>query len=246
MDDQAPAGSFAAQHRGGLLLIGLLALLLVTLVVVLTTTSTSVPRTPQGGPSPDQTRSGGPPAGGLGHDALPEKEACEDLLPAGGPAFTDGEGMIVGEDVAAGTYRQAPGSAPDGATCFYVIYADPSEATVLRTGAEEGDVVDSHDCGDWLPLETTYPETLATRFDTGMYVVGGHIESGTYELTWNPDSAFCSWGIFSDLRGDSAPVESSIIPQDAPESGEPLEVTLDARDHLIVTTETCGTWSKVD
>ncbi|GAB3186890.1 hypothetical protein [Nesterenkonia suensis] len=252
--EAAQPPGFITTHRWGLSLIAGLTVLFATLVVTLVLTSTSVSRSPQHIADPGDARGGDPSPEGPDLDARPDAVADEDLLPPGGAAFSDGESMVVGEDIVPGSYRQDPDSGPEDATCFYVIYADASESTVLRTGAEdrgiavleEGDVVDSRDCGEWLPVEATYPESPATQFGTGMYVIGGHIEPGTYELTWDVDSPFCWWDIFADLRGEGTVWDSGIIPREDPGFGEPLVITLDVDDHLVFTTETCGTWTQVD
>lgn len=245
--------AFPRELRWGLALIGALALLFVVLVTGLVLTAT-----PHGGPpgprdiAGDDAR-GDRPTGLAGRGGLPAKTGHEDRLPSGGEAFSDGEGLVVGEDIRPGTYRQDPESEVEDSTCFYVIYADVTEATVLRTGAddygiavlEEGEVFDSVDCGDWLPLEDTVPQRPAESFGTGMFVVGEHVEPGTYELDWDQDTMLCWWDVFRDLRGPGEILDSGFVPRDAPEFGEPLQITLGAREQLVVSSEACGTWTRV-
>ncbi|GAA3067014.1 MULTISPECIES: hypothetical protein [Actinomycetes] len=244
---------FLEEYRWGLAVIGGLSLLLVLLVGGLILTANPHRGTPAQEADDQGASREGRAVDLLGAEARPEKTAHEDLLPAGGEAFSDGEGLVVGEDIAPGAYRQDPGSGPTDATCFYVIYADASETTVRRTGAddrgiavlEDGEVVDSVDCGDWLPLEDTVPERPETQFGTGMHVVGEHVEPGTYELDWDEDTMLCWWDIFRDLRGDGHILDSGFIPRDAPEFGEPLQITLGDQEQLVVSSESCGTWTKV-
>ncbi|MGQ7787957.1 hypothetical protein [Nesterenkonia sp. PF2B19] len=247
------ARGFLAEYRWGLGVIGGLGLLLLLLVLGLILTANPHGGTPtdegDGRGTAGEDRATGP----LGGEARPEKSGHEDLLPAGGEAFSDGEGLVVGEDILPGTYRQDPGSGPEDAVCFYVIYADVGESTVRRTGAddrgiavlEEGEILDSVDCGDWLPLEDTFPERPADEFGTGMHVVGEHVEPGTYELEWDEDTMLCWWDVFRDLRGDGHTLDSGFVPRDDPEFGEPLRITLVDHEQLVVNSEACGTWTKV-
>lgn len=196
-------------------------------------------------------------------DAVTEDEDEEDdadsdaAFPTGGEAFSDGEGQIVGEDIEPGTYRQDVGTEDEDWGCLYSVYEDEDEDDIIASGFEEGGIVsledgmlmNSLDCGDWLPVEETYPDSPETEAENGqMYVIGEHIEAGTYQLNWDVESnaTSCSYYVYSDLtEWDWEDFNAWFDDEDEWEDEE-VEIHLGAGNQVFFHNSGCGTWELVD
>lgn len=182
----------------------------------------------------------------------------DDTFPTGGEAFSDGGAMIVGEDIEPGTYRQDVGTEDEDWGCFYSVWEDEDEDDLITSNAngtggivvlEDGMLMNSMDCGDWLPVEETYPDSPETVAENGqMYVIGEHIEAGTYQLNWDVDSnaSSCSYYVYSDLtEWDWEDFNAWFDDEDEWEEEE-VEMHLGTGSQVFFHNNGCGTWELVD
>lgn len=181
----------------------------------------------------------------------------EGTFPTGGEAFGDDEGMIVGEDIEEGTYRQDVGAEDDDFGCFYSVWEDDEEEDVILSGynpggivsLEDGMLMNSRDCGEWLPVEDTYPDSPDTVAENGqMYVIGEHIEEGTYQLNWDvdDDDMSCAFYVYSDLTGWDWEDFNAWFEDEDEWGEEEVEVHLGAGSQVFFHNDGCGEWELID
>lgn len=166
-----------------------------------------------------------------------------DTLGARRPAYEIREGTHrVGVDVRPGTYRSSTSPFND---CFWerrsALEGKPGE-NVLASGHTDdpivtispSDVAFASVCAPWYPVEATYPFSPWTRFHNGTYVVGQHIEPGSYTAT---DSSMCTWSRLSGFSGTAGDVIET--------SGDdgPRSVTIQPSD-VGFFTAWCGYWER--
>lgn len=157
-------------------------------------------------------------------------------------SFRDGT-LVVGSDVAPGTYRMTQASP----RCYWARLAGFSGETrdVLANDNESGPAIitigssdkgfESKRCGLWVPGLPAITESPAAPFGDGTYVVGTDIAPGT----WRADSPErCYW---ARLRGFSGQTDDSIASAYA---GRAI-VTITAADKGFKSRR-CGTWSRMD
>jgi hypothetical protein len=166
-----------------------------------------------------------------------------DTLGVRRPAYAIRQGTHqVGVGVAPGTYRTT--TSPFNECSWERLAAlggEPGE-NVIASGAtadpivtiSASDVAFHSECPPWYPVEATYPFSPWTRFDHGTYVVGRHIEPGTYRAT---DSGICTWARLSGFSGTAADVIET--------SGEDASgtVTIQASD-VGFSSAWCGFWER--
>ena len=164
--------------------------------------------------------------------------------------FSDGT-YRVGIDITPGTYMTA---APTGPTCRWRRLSDFTwtSGVIVESIAAGRKIVDIDDddtgfassgCGEWIsvdidslaPSENTLPPT---RFGSGSYLVGVHIEPGTYYAMPRRSGA-CKWSRVNRFGGVSS---------DQISSGKATNrwvVTIDTNDIGFVTYD-CGVWRNID
>lgn len=163
------------------------------------------------------------------------------------PTFSDGT-YRVGVDISPGTYIA---TSTDIATCRWrrlsdftwtsgniveVLAGGPKIATILPTDAGFA----SAGCGEWALLDTLhFPQSEPLRrFSNGSYVVGVHIEPGTYYA--QPRSlGSCSWRIADDFTSDAT---ATVI---SGKTNDRWIVTIEPTDVGFVTYG-CGIWRKIE
>jgi hypothetical protein len=152
--------------------------------------------------------------------------------------FGDGT-YIVGESIEPGVYRSA-----DSSLCYWErvsgfggtlgeIIANGNDATIIEISADDAGFKTQR-CGQWLPLEDTYPSTPATEFADGTYEVGTHIEPGRYSNSGGETCYYERVSGFSRTLGD-------IISNDFGSTTAVVEIREGDRGF---TTRGCGTWTK--
>lgn len=168
-------------------------------------------------------------------------EAQEEVVeeePEPEAGFGDGT-YIVGENLEPGIYRSTATSlcywermSGFGGTLDEII-ANGNEGTIIEIAASDAGFKTER-CGQWLPLEDTYPDAPATQFDDGTYQVGTHIEPGRYSNSGGGSCYFERVSGFSQTLGD-------IISNDFGSTNAVVEIQ--ANDTGF-TTKGCGTWTK--
>ena len=163
-------------------------------------------------------------------------------------AFSDGT-YEVGVDIEPGTYIA---SDAQPATCKWRRLSDFTwtSGTIVETKASGQKIVTirnddvgfaSYGCGEWIPFvaeETSAVESPPSRFRGGSYVVGLHIEPGTYYSVPRRGGG-CRWRRVSGFSGDS---DQTIAEG---ESDDRWIVTIDADDVGFVT-HGCGIWRNIE
>jgi len=149
---------------------------------------------------------------------------------------------IVGTDIELGTYRSQGTS-----TCYWArlsghggqlgdIIGNGNNSPEIVTIAASDAAFETRGCGKWVPVEETYPEVPATSFSSGTYVVGEHIEPGTYRADGSADT-LCYWARLSSFS--QAGTDNVIT-----NGNSPTVVQISAGDKGF-TAFRCGTWSKI-
>lgn len=158
----------------------------------------------------------------------------------GATGFGDGT-HVVGRDIAAYTYR-----APGGDSCYWerlsgfggtlddVIANDFGARYPIVSISPTDAGFTSRGCGRWSLVASTYPASPATSFAEGTFVVGGHIQPGTYRAPGGPS---CYW---ERLSGFSGKFDDLIANDFGPTN--PV-VTISATDDGF-TSRDCGTWRR--
>jgi hypothetical protein len=138
---------------------------------------------------------------------LVEKEIVEEAVPAEvAPeviGITDGS-YFVGDEIEPGLYR-AIGSG----FCYWERLSGfgGSFNEIIANGSGPQEIVSiaasdvgftSSGCGPWVPVEETFPDSPADTFGDGVYVVGSHIQAGTYKAEINDG---CYWDRLSGFGG---------------------------------------------
>lgn len=159
-----------------------------------------------------------------------------------GEGFGDGT-HLVGEDIEPGTYR----STAEETFCYWARVSDLTgeEEDILASALNTPDIVsidpddvgfETHGCGEWLPVEDTFPDEPAASFEDGTFVVGEHIEPGTY--TPDGDNQFCYWARLANFGHDFADDADGVI-----ENGiGPRTVEIES-DDAGFSSFGCGTWT---
>jgi len=148
----------------------------------------------------------------------------------------------VGADIPAGIYRSSGGPScywarlsGFGGTLDDVIANDlPVGAAIVEVKSTDAGFY-TDECGNWQPVEQTYPASPWTSFGDGTYVVGSHIAPGTYHAPGGPS---CYWERESGFGGV---ISDDIIANDNP-TGAPV-VTISPSDAGF-STHGCGTWTQ--
>jgi hypothetical protein len=168
-------------------------------VVVAIATTSSRGDKKDAGASPD-TRDQG--------DSQPQSSGAEtESSPAPEPepvGFGDGTYRI-GSDMPPGTYR----SSDDASLCYWARLTGfgGSLDEIIANGNSGPEIVaidpsdagfETQGCGEWLPLESSYPDAPATSFGDGTFHVGHHIAPGSYRASGAPGD-LCYWARLSDF-----------------------------------------------
>jgi hypothetical protein len=154
--------------------------------------------------------------------------------------FGDGTHRV-GEDIEPGTYRS-----DESSLCYWArlagfsgeledIVANGNSGPEIVTITEDDAGFETSNCGDWVPVETTFPETPETSFEDGTFVVGSHIEPGTYRAD-GAVSDLCYWARLSEFAGEGV---DGIITN----GNGPTVIEISA-DDAGFTSFGCGTWSR--
>lgn len=182
-----------------------------------------------GDPDPDAD-----PDDGAGDDPVSELP-----IPPGG--FGDGT-YTVGEDIDPGIYR----STAQDPFCYWArlsglggeiddIIANGSNAPEIVLIGSDDVAFETQGCGPWVDVEETFPDEPATSFEDGTYVVGEHIEPGSYQAEDDDDGDFCYWARLSDFEHGVDGI---------PEHGTEAATIEIQSDDVGFTTFGCGTWTQ--
>jgi hypothetical protein len=146
----------------------------------------------------------------------------------------------VGIDLPAGVYRSS-----GGASCYWERLSGfgGSYGEIIANGLEDSpQIVDvqssdagfySDGCGYWQPVSQTYPAAPQSSFGDGTYVVGSHINPGTYR---SPGGSSCYWERLSGFGGTYNDIIANGLPTG------PAIVTISGSDAGFETVG-CGTWT---
>lgn len=159
------------------------------------------------------------------------------------PVFGDGE-FVVGSDIEPGVYETGElSSGFFGGTCTWARLSEASsdeDAIIVQREAEGHEVVEildtdavfvSEDCEGWFELEDL--DEPLNPIPEGTWVVGVHIEPGTYDSEGGGD---CTWERLSDATRDP---DAIIESEESPEA-----VTVDILDGDFAFGSTgCGDWA---
>ncbi len=173
------------------------------------------------------------------------REAEEDAIAA--LTFSDGT-YRVGVDISPGTYiamdtgiatcrwRRLSDFTWTSGNIVEVIAAGPKITTILPTDVGFASV----GCGEWIPLDTHQPPQSEPprMFSNGSYLVGVHIEPGTYYTTPRILGS-CRWHIADDFTGDAT---AAVI---AGKTNDRWIVTIEPTD-VGFFTYGCGIWRKIE
>lgn len=170
-------------------------------------------------------------------DPIPEPEPSKVPLAPSGTTFGNG----IHTDLATGTYRSA---GADG--CYWarlsglggeladIITNEITNASTIVT-IDSGDAgFESTRCATWAAVQDTYPSNPANSFGDGSYVVGEHIEPGTYRTD---ASDGCYWARLSGFSGQLADIRANGLTNDS------VVVSISA-DDVGFQAERCGTWTR--
>ena len=163
------------------------------------------------------------------------------------PTFSDGT-YRVGVDISPGTYiatstgiaacrwRRLSDFTWTSGNIVEVIAGGPKIATILPTDIGFA----SAGCGEWTPLDTHQPpqSELPRRFSNGSYLVGVHIEPGTYYAQPRRFGS-CRWSIANDFTGDAT---ATVI---SGKTNDRWIVTIEPTDVGFVTYG-CDIWRKIE
>ncbi|WP_168202718.1 hypothetical protein [Georgenia wutianyii] len=154
-------------------------------------------------------------------------------------AFRDGTHRV-GSGIKPGTYRASSGS-----LCYWerlsgfsgelddIITNDFGGRTIVTIDASDAGFRSSN-CGSWAAVGATYQSPLATGFQDGTYVVGGHIAPGTYRA---PGGTSCYWERMSAFSGSFDDIITNDFGQSSP------VVTIAPGDKGFYSNG-CGTWTR--
>lgn len=173
-------------------------------------------------------------------EPLPEPEPARFPLAPSGATFGNG----IHTDVSAGTYRSG-GTTNSG--CYWarlsgtsgtfeeIITNNNSTGPTLVTIADSDAAFESTRCQTWQAVQDTYPSSPADSFDDGTYVVGEHIQPGTY-TTGASDGCY-----YARLSGFGKVGVEDIIINNI--TDDPVTLTIPDSD-LGFTATRCGTWTR--
>jgi hypothetical protein len=166
------------------------------------------------------------------------EEAADEPVAEPEAGFGDGT-YIVGENLEPGLYRSTGTSlcywermSGFGGT-FDEIIANGNEGTIVEIQASDAGFKTER-CGQWLPLEDTYPAVPDTQFGDGTYEVGTHIEPGRYTNSGGDNCYYERKSGFSQTFSD-------IISNDFGSTNAVVEIRDSDRGF---STRGCGTWTK--
>lgn len=192
-----------------------------------------------------------PQAGGIANETRSEApseraEVHADSAQSQEPAAENdsfGNGThVIGTDIEPGTYRSS-----GSGMCYWArlsgfggelgdIIANGNNAPEIVTIAATDEAFNSMGCGDWQPVENTFPEMPSSSFSDGTFVVGEHIAPGRYRADGSPDR-LCYWARLSNFsRGG---VDGIIT-----NGNSPTVIEISPNDQGF-TTFGCGTWSQI-
>jgi hypothetical protein len=173
-----------------------------------------------------------------GTDDQVAQEPAEEVAAEPEAGFGDGT-YIVGENLDPGIYRSTGTNlcywermSGFGGT-FEEIIANGNEGTIVEIVASDAGFKTER-CGQWLPLEDTYPDSPATQFGDGTYEVGTHIEPGRYSNSGGDNCYYERKSGFSQTFSD-------IIANDFGSTTAVVEIRESDRGF---STRGCGTWTK--
>lgn len=177
-------------------------------------------------------------------EPTPEPTPTEEPPAPTGPATTFSDGtFVIGEDIAAGTYRNSNSSGG----CFWERLSgftgdlDDTIVNSFTTILQIVTIMDtdvgfsSQDCGTWSQDLSPITADPDAPFGDGIYQVGVEIAPGTWR---NEASSGCFWARLSGFSGDL----DDTITNDF--SDVQQIVTIEASD-VGFQSQDCGTWSKV-
>lgn len=142
-------------------------------------------------------------------------------------------------DIQPGTYR----STYNSDTCYWArlsglggelddIIANGLHAPEIVTNYDTDKAFETRRCGNWAPVESTFPPTPATEFEDGTHMVGEHIVPGVYRADGTED--ICYWARLSDFSHELEGIITNGL--------HPTVVEISSSDAGF-TTFGCGTWS---
>ena len=170
-------------------------------------------------------------------EPLPEPEPARFSLAPSGTTFGNG----THSDIAEGTYRAR---AADG--CYWarlsgfgggldeIIANEFTNASTIVTVDSSDAGFESAGCATWEAVQDTYPTNAQDSFDDGTYVVGEHIQPGTYRTDGGDG---CYWERLSGFSGELADVITNGFTDDN------VVVTISEDDVGFAATR-CGTWTR--
>lgn len=161
--------------------------------------------------------------------------------PAQAAEYGDGTYRI-GSDMPAGTYR----SSAKSNLCYWARLSGFGGGleNIIGNGNRSPEIVaiaasdagfETRGCGDWTPVETTYPAAPAASFTDGTFVVGKDIAPSTYRA----DGGAATSATGRACRTFRRPARRGVIAN----GNSPTVVTIKASDKGF-TASGCGTWTK--
>ena len=160
-------------------------------------------------------------------------------LPLAPSGTTFGNGVHT--DLAPGTYRAGASDgcywarlSGFGGTLDEIIANEFTFVSTIATIAASDRGFESTACTRWRAVQDTYPERPSRSFGDGSYVVGRHIEPGTYRAG---ASDGCYWARLSGFGGTLDEIIANEFTFDS------TVVTIGAGD-LGFQSEGCGSWSR--
>ncbi len=158
------------------------------------------------------------------------------------PSFSGNGGYVVGQQIAAGTYR----TRTDSTGCYWERlrgFSGSSDEIIANNFSDFHDVVTispsdvgftSSKCATWTQDLRSITSSPTASFGSGTFIVGTDIAAGTWSPTGGAD---CYWERVKDFSGTF----DGLI---ANNYGSSLPVTISASDAGFSSTN-CGVWTKV-
>ena len=160
--------------------------------------------------------------------------------------------MVVGEDIEPGVYRQVEGEEDPDFGCSYSVYEDEDDILLFErvpggvVELEDGFLMSSRDCGEWEPIQDSYPDSPADTFGDGVHEIGQHVEEGTYELNWDEDAESCHFAVYTSFTEFSDYEVYEFYLDDDDVWGEELNLGIGGPRDIYVISEGCGEWELVE
>lgn len=155
------------------------------------------------------------------------------------PSYGDGT-YEVGSDISPGVYR----STEESSLCYWemlsgfsgelddtIANGNNNPFIVALTDAVVG--FETRGCGDWVPVDSTFPDTPAAGIGDGSYVVK-HLEPGRYRADGAAED-LCYWARVTGFDGGLGSIAAN--------GNSPTTVEIAPGDRGFETFG-CGTWTK--